>query len=78
METTTKMEGMMNISVTAEDFDILRRIASDYDVTIEDMTHRMILNGVKHSSFRLYADPASAIVQRKADEIFRVRDEVSG
>jgi hypothetical protein len=60
-----------NLKVSSEDLDILHRIASDYDVMIEDIAHQMIINGVKHSSFRLYADPASAIAQRRADDLFR-------
>jgi hypothetical protein len=64
---TKNMSNVENVNVSSEDFDVLRRIASDHDVTIEEVTHNMIINGVKHSSFRLYADPASAIAQKKAD-----------
>jgi myo-inositol catabolism protein IolC len=66
------------IGVSRENYDILSRIANDFDMSIKDVADQMIQQGVKCSSFRQYANPASAIAQKKADNIRRgkYRDDV--
>lgn len=48
------------IGVSKETYDILNRIAEDFDISIKDVADQMIMQGLKWSSFRRYATSGSA------------------
>jgi hypothetical protein len=43
------------IAVSRENYDILNRIAQDYDITMRDAANELIKIGLKHSKYQLYA-----------------------
>jgi len=52
------------IGVSRENYDILNRIAADYDVTIKEVADGLLQKGLKFSSFRLYATKGSVEAQK--------------
>ena len=42
------------IAVSRENYDILNRIAQDYDITMRDAANELINIGLKHSKYQLY------------------------
>ena len=68
METVTKMGSATNISVSAEDYAILSCIASDFDKSIDEIAHEVIMQGVRFSGYRLYEKRAVMLAQQKATE----------
>lgn len=67
MVTATNMESALNIPVSAEDYDILSRIAIDSEETLRDIVHEMLMRGVRASEFHMYMNPASKIAQEETD-----------
>jgi len=43
------------IGISLENYNILTRIAQDYDVTMRDAANELIKIGLKHSKYQLYA-----------------------
>ena len=52
------------IGVSRENYDILNRIAADYDVTIKEVADGLLKKGIRFSSFRLYATTGSVEAQK--------------
>lgn len=69
MQTVTKMERVANISISLEDYDILCRISEDYGISVDELAHEFLCHGLKFSSFRQYANPQAAIIQKRCADV---------
>ena len=59
----------MNIPVSSEDYYILRRISEDYGISVDELAQEFMHQGLKFSSFRQYANPQAAIIQKKCADV---------
>jgi hypothetical protein len=61
------------VEVSAEDYDILNRIASDYGVSARDVASGLLKKGLKFSAFRIYATKGAASAQMTYSDLMNGR-----